>query len=88
MDSRDSLYEPVEAIHVVISCDCQCNLYVNVLLIVILVTYKDIQKVSALFPRYFYLYFGHYKCIISQQSPPASQCSLPIGLQAFEWHQN
>jgi len=53
MDSRDSLYEPVEALHVVISCDYQSNLYINVLLIVILVTYKDIQKVSVLFPRYF-----------------------------------
>jgi hypothetical protein len=88
MDSRDSLYEPVEAFHVVISCDYQCNLYINVLLIVILVTYKDIQKVSALFPRYFYLCFGHYKCIISQHSPPASQYSLPIGPQAFEKYRN
>ena len=43
MNSRDSLYEPVEALHVVISCLYQCNLYINVLLIVILVTYKDIQ---------------------------------------------
>ena len=77
------MYEPVEALHVVISCDYQRNLYINVLLIVILVIYKDIQNVSARFPRYFYLYFIHYKCIISQHSPPASQCSLPIGLQAF-----
>jgi hypothetical protein len=81
MDSRDSLYEPVEALHVVISCDYQRKLYICVLLIVILVTYKDIQKVSALFPRYFYLCFGHHKCVISQ-------CSLPIGLQTFERHQN
>jgi len=88
MDSRDSLYEAVEALHVVILCDYQRNLYINVLLIVILVTYKNIQKVSALFPIYFYLYFGRYKCIISQHSPPASQYSLPIGLEAFERHQN
>ena len=77
------MYEPVAALPVVISCDYQHNVYINVLLIVISVTYKDIQKVSALFPRYFYLYFRCYKCIISQHSPPASQCSLPIGLQAF-----
>jgi hypothetical protein len=38
MNGRDSLYEPVEAFHVVISCDYQRNLYINVLLIVILVT--------------------------------------------------
>lgn len=56
MDGRDSLCEPVEAFHVVISCDYQHNLYINVLLIVILVTYKDIQKVSALFPIYFCFY--------------------------------
>jgi hypothetical protein len=88
MDSRDCLYEPVEVLHVVISCDYQRNLYICVLLIVILNTYKDIQKISALFPRYFYLRFGRYKCIISQHTPPASQYSLPISLQAFERHQN
>jgi hypothetical protein len=38
MDSRDSLYEPVEAFQVFISCDYQLNLYINVLLIVILIT--------------------------------------------------
>jgi hypothetical protein len=28
MDSRDSVYEPVEALHVVISCDYQRNLFI------------------------------------------------------------
>jgi len=49
MDSRDSMYEPVEALHVVISCDCQHNLYINVLLIVILVTYKFLHFFQDIF---------------------------------------
>ena len=76
------MYEPVEALHVVISCDCQYNLYINVLLIVILVTS------FCTFSKIFLFIFWTLQSIISQQSPPVSQCSLPIGLQAFEWHQN
>jgi hypothetical protein len=57
MDSRDSLYEPVEAFHVVISCDYQHNLCINVSPIVILVTYKYIQKSFCTFAKIFLFMF-------------------------------
>jgi len=88
MDSRDSMYEPVEALHVVISCDYQHNLYINVLLIVILVTFKDIQKVSALFQDIFIYILDITNVLFLNIVPLLLNAVCPMVYRLFERHQN